>query len=461
MLCQSENKKMTKLHPTIAELQHSYRTGQETVRNWLAVTASNIADSEGEGRRVFIRTMIQDCVQVAVDQDKVSKEGTKLKPLHGIIVSIKDLFDIEGQVTTSGSMVLAKEPPAHQDCEVVSQIREAGGVIIGRTNMTEFAYSGLGINPHYGTPLNPHERTQKRIPGGSTSGGAISVADGMADVAIGTDTGGSCRIPAAFCGLVGFKPSEGRYSKQGVLPLSKTMDSVGTIARSVDCCDRVDQVLSSDQIMVAAPQSLKDLKIGVLKNIVNDGAEAQVLKALTKVENILKSSGAILQDRTSAAADQAIAIEGQPKIVSHEAYHQFKHLLETDRIKEFDQRVCSRMLRGKNVTSDVYQGTLAKRQELIGQWHQEFSKDDVWIMPTVAVVAPLLDPLLASDELYFANNALVLRNTGLFNFLDGCAISLPCQQPGELPVGVMLVMPKGRDRKLLAVAKLIESALKS
>lgn len=448
---------MTTSNSTIAELEKKYRTGQETVQKRLALVTSKITDAQGEGRRVFLRTMLQDCVQTAIDQDRLIQDKKPLKPLHGVVVSIKDLFDIEGQVTTSGSKVLAKEEPAHQDSLVVKQLKDAGALIIGRTNMTEFAYSGLGINPHYGTPLNPFERHLKRIPGGSTSGGAISVADGMADVAIGTDTGGSCRIPAAFCDLVGFKPSEGRYSKQGVLPLSPTLDSIGTLARSVDCCERIDQILAESSLDPKI-EFLQGLKVGVLSNVVNDGAEPVVLEAIKNVTELLKKTGAIVNQRVSNAVNESVALEGQPKIVSHEAYQQFKGLLET-RIDEFDQRVSSRILRGKNVSNEVFQDTLAKRQEIIRRWHQEIAHDDVWIMPTVAITAPLLDELIASDDVYFAKNALVLRNTGLFNFLDACAISLPCHQPGQLPIGVMLVMPKGQDLKLLAVAKLFEQMI--
>ena len=249
------------------------------------------------------------------------------------------------------------------------------------------------------------------------------------------------------------------HAKQGVLPLSPTLDSVGTIARSVDCCQRIDAILAApSQTSDVKVESLQGLKVGILSNVVNDGAEPSVMRAMENVAKLLQEAGAIINQRVSDAVNESVTLEGQPKIVSHEAYQQFKALLET-RIDEFDQRVSSRILRGKNVSNEVYKETLAKRQEIIAKWHQEFSQDDLWIMPTVAIVAPLLDELIATDDVYFAKNALVLRNTGLFNFLDACAISLPCHRAGELPVGIMLVMPKKHDRKLLAVARLFEQMI--
>src|SRR5436305_7181670 len=181
----------------------------------------------------------------------------------GIPVSIKDLFDIKGQVTRAGSRALDDSPPAEADAPVVARLRRAGFVVIGRTNMTEFAYSGIGINPHFGTPKGIWQRGAGHVPGGSSSGGAVSVADGMAHAALGTDTGGSCRIPAAWNGIVGFKPTQRRVPLDGAVPLSTTLDSIGPIARTVKCCAVLDAVLADDPLAALQPRPIKRMRLAV------------------------------------------------------------------------------------------------------------------------------------------------------------------------------------------------------
>ncbi len=444
---------------TIAQIQSEIKQGSYSVTQAVQDALQRIHDPEGQGKSTFISTDDQLALDIAKQQDHQKGQANAIGfgPLVGVTVSIKDLFDVEGQVTASGSVVLRQDPPALRDAEVVSLLREAGAIPVGRTTMTEFAYSGLGLNPHYGTPLNPFEREVGRIPGGSTSGGVISVTDGMATIAMGSDTGGSCRIPAALCGVVGFKSTAARYSQEGVLPLSRSLDSVGFIAPSVSCCVAVDQVLAKEDYWQKEISVKTPLQVGVLQNVVQEGLDEDVKNNFERVIEILKLQGVAMRSIQSPVIDRIIEIQGQPRIVSAEAYAQFEQTLQT-KSEQMDPRIASRIIKGKDVSSAIYIRTLYERQTLIKRWHQEFLDDTVWIMPTVPMIAPRMSDLVVDDE-YFRINGLMLRNPGLFNFLDACAISIPNHLLGHAPTGLMLVAPGGHDQQLLAIAQIIEQYL--
>jgi len=442
---------------SIREIQRRIGSHEISTKEYVTKCIGNIKNVTGEGGKAFLVINEVQSLAVAEAQDKLIEKGVKLGPLAGVTVSIKDLFDVVGQVTASGSKVLRKSAPATEDSGVVDRIRRAGGIVIGRTNMTEFAYSGLGLNPHFGTPLNPFDRRSRRIPGGSTSGGAVSVVDQMATIAIGSDTGGSCRIPAALCGVVGFKSTANRYPMDGVLPLSRSLDSVGMLATTVECCQIMDEVLSGGAIKKYPLVPLSRLKIGVLENVVLEGMDKDVKRNYLAAIEKLEKAGASLRVIISDVVNKIIEIQGQPHIVSAEANSEFENIL-TSMGDGVDPRVSTRIARGKDVTSAAYIKTLHERQSLIKAWRREFSNDDFWIMPTVPVIAPLLSELTSDDE-YFRINGLMLRNPGLINFLDGCAISLPNHFPGEAPTGVMLVSPGGTDENLLRYSLSIEQIL--
>ena len=233
-----------------------------SARDRLEQALSRIADPKGEGRRACLTVYAETARSAADAADARARTGTSLGPLDGTIISIKDLFDVAGEVTRAGSKVLLAEGKvAMADAPAVARLRAAGGVIVAKTNMTEFAFSGVGLNPHFGTPGNPHNR--RRIPGGSTSGGAVAVADGMCEIAIGSDTGGSTRIPAALCGIVGWKPSKQRVPTEGAFPLSTTLDSIGPMARTVADCARADAVMAGEAWRELEPVNLQGLRIGI------------------------------------------------------------------------------------------------------------------------------------------------------------------------------------------------------
>lgn len=415
-----------------------------------------IASPAGQGRQVFTRVYPDAARLAAETADAMSRAGVELPALAGVPVSVKDLFDVLGESTTAGSVVLKQAPVAKADAEVVRRLREAGAAIVGKTNMTEFAFSGLGLNPHYGTPLNTWDRSARRIPGGSSSGAAISITDGMADAAVGTDTGGSCRIPAALNGIVGFKPSAQTVPTAGALPLSSSYDSIGPLAKSVAMCARVFGVLSNTPVAVR-PTQPEQLKLGVVRNYVLEQMDSAVGKAFEAALTRLSKAGATLVDVSLAALDELPALFVNGGLVAAEAYEWHQQLLES-RASEYDPRVAVRIRRGATLTAADYIRTQKLRRTLISQWSSEISRFDAILMPTVPVIAPRLQDL-EDDAVYGQINLLMLRNPTIVNALDGCAISIPCHEVGDAPVGLMIACRNGEDSKLLDVAAALEHVL--
>jgi len=430
-------------------------TGKVKSRALVESCLDAIADSCGEGRRTFLYV---DSESARAAADAVDRSSTPRGALAGLPISIKDLLDIEGQRTLAGSKLLASSAPKSHDAVVVQRLRDAGAILMGRTNMTEFAFSALGINPHYGTPLNPYDRATGRIPGGSSSGAAVSVTDGMSHAAIGSDTGGSVRIPAALCGLVGFKPTARRISTVGAFALSTTLDSLGPLAPTVACCALLDATLAGDSQQPLAPCNLHGLQLGVLQGYVLDQLEAPVADAFTAALSLLSAKGATLTDVHYPSLDTIPVINRAGGFVAAESYAIHRHLIETHSA-EYDPRVLSRILRGAQQSAADYIDLLQARQQCIAAAEKSFSAFDAILLPTLPCIAPPLAPLVASDQKYMETNAFILRNPSLFNFLDGCALSIPCHRPGEAPVGLMVAGLAANDRQILSIGAAIESAL--
>ena len=416
--------------------------------------------TQGEGPRVFTRVFREQALAEARASDMLRAAGLSRSPLEGLPISVKDLFDIAGYPTLSGSKLLASAAPATQTAEVVQRLRHAGAVIVGTTNMTEFAYSGLGLNPHYGTPRNPWQREVDggRIPGGSSSGAAISVTDGMALAAIGSDTGGSVRIPSALCGLTGFKPTARRVSMQGVLPLSTNLDSIGPLAPSVRCCAALDAVLSGESHGELRAASLQGLRLLAPTNVVLDGMDNDVAAAWQYALSRLSAAGVQITEAAVPPFSELAQINAKGGFTAAEAWTWHRHYL-AERLAEYDPRVGTRILRGKDISAADYIELLARRRQWIAQVEAQMADYDLMLMPTVPVIAPKIATLQASDEAYFTANGLMLRNPTLINFLDGCAVSLPCHRAGEAPVGLSLAGTAGQDQRLLSVALAVENLL--
>ncbi len=412
-----------------------------------------IREPNGQGERAFLKVYAAESLSDARRYDEWQSQARALPPYAGIPVSIKDLFDVKGDATPSGSTFLRNAAPAESDAAAVSRLREAGFIPIGRTNMTEFAFSGLGLNPHFGTPLSPYDRANARISGGSTSGGAVSVADGMATVALGTDTGGSCRIPAALCGLVGFKPTASRILMDGVAPLSPSQDSVGSIGRSVACVAAVDAVLSKQKLMLEAAD-IAGARLGLPMQYVTDDMDGPTQTAFSRILTLLSDKGVVIVDVPIPELSEIPNINAKGGFPAVEAYKFHSAWIDVH-AEEYDQRVLTRILRGKQQTEQDYAALKETRKRLITAVAERTRNVDALIMPTVPLVAPLLKTLEDDDE-FTRINLLMLRNPTVVNMLDRCAISLPCHLQGEAPVGFSLVGDHNQDQQLLLLAFNIE-----
>lgn len=444
--------------PTLHQLSHALAEGRTTSRSLAEACLARIEDPRGEGMRTFVHVDADQVRKTADSLDGMRGARARLSRFNGIPISIKDLFDVEGEVTKAGSKVLADAAPAVTDATVVDRLRRAGFLIIGRTNMTEFAYSGLGINPHYGTPANPWQRETPRVPGGSSSGAGISVADGMAHAALGTDTGGSCRIPAAFTGIVGFKPTARLIPQAGIVPLSASLDVAGPLARSVRCCASLHAILAGQEQFAVPELDITGLRLGVPQTLVLDNLEDPVAQAFERAMTELSQAGAKLVDVSFSCFGRIPRINHKGGLVAMEAYAWHRELIATKGAL-YDPQVIRRILKGAECSAIDYIDAVAARRALIKEADAAFESFDVLMLPTAAITPPRI-AALASDEAYARVNILSLRNTSAINMIDGCAISLPIHRSGEAPVGLMLACRGGEDRRLLTLAAAVESVVR-
>jgi aspartyl-tRNA(Asn)/glutamyl-tRNA(Gln) amidotransferase subunit A len=414
-------------------------------------------DQTGEGRRVFTE-LFADTAKEAADVANERLRSGGERGLEGVPISVKDLFDVCGSITQAGSRAMPEAAQASADADAVARLRAAGAVIVGKTNMTEFAYSGVGLNPHFGTPLNPYDRETRRIPGGSSSGAAVSVSDHMAFAALGTDTGGSIRIPAALCGLVGWKPTASRVSLIGVLPLSPTLDSVGPIAQDVAGCELIDSILTGRPIRSGAnSQPLAGVRLGLPAQLFSEDTDGAVAGAIERALSSLSRAGARIVELPLPEIANVPAGGAAPVIVASEAYAWHRGNLAKHG-ECYDQRVRSRLERGAAYSAWEYLDALNCRASSIAAAKNGLQGLDGWLMPTVPVTAP---PLASCerDEDFTRINKLLLRNPSIVNFLNGCAISLPCHRPGEAPVGLTLAGLANADAQILGLASAMEQIL--
>lgn len=422
-----------------------------------------IADPTGEGARTFTHVLAERALRLAQVSDTLRAAALQRSPLEGMPVSVKDLFDVTGLPTTAGSIVLRNAPAATQDSGVVQRLLAGGAVLVGKTNMTEFAYSGLGLNPHYGTPANPWMRQERRIPGGSSSGAAIAIADGMCLASVGSDTGGSARIPAALCGITGFKPTARRMPATGLVPLSISLDAVGVLAVDVAGCTAMDAVLagppgSVDHTLVSPRRRhLKQARFAVPTTLVQDGMDADVATAYQCALQRLSAAGAQLIELPVPEFSELAGINAAGGFSAAEAWAWHAELI-AQHGAGYDPRVLSRILRGRDFTARAYLDLVAQRADWQRRVLARLGDFDGWLMPTVPLVAPRIASLEADEALYFTVNGAMLRNPSIVNFMDGCAISLPCHQPGGAPVGLSLAGPPMHDDAILGWAAAMETA---
>lgn len=416
-----------------------------------------------EAASVFTALLADDALAAAREADRQTAQGTPLGPLAGLPVSVKDLYDVAGRTTMAGSVLRHGAPPATADATAVARLRDAGAALIGLTTMSEFAFSGVGINPHQGTPHNPATRAAgdpvPRIPGGSSSGAAVSVALGLAVAGLGSDTGGSIRVPAALCGLVGFKNTQSRTPLSGAFPLSFTLDTVCAMTRCVADALRVDGVLSAAPLAVE-PRGVAGLRLALPQTLVLDALEPAVARDFERALSRLSAAGAAIVPLPLHELSEIASINVPGGLSAIEAWTIHRDTMRTQRDR-FDPRVAMRIALGEGVLAADYITILQRRRDWIGRVGQRLRGFDALVCPTVPIVAPPIDALVASDEAFFKTNGLLLRNTFAINFLDGCAFTLPCQAPGTMPTGLMLAAPGGHDAALAAVALAVEAALQA
>ncbi len=444
--------------PTLATLANDLDSGRTTSRRLVEECLARIADPAGEGRRVFTHVDKNAALTTADAMDGLRKANAAPSRYAGIPISIKDLFDIKGQVTRAGSRALDDSPAAEHDAATVARLRQAGFVLIGRTNMTEFAYSGIGINPHFGTPKGAWNRAEGHVPGGSSSGAAVSVLDGMAHGALGTDTGGSCRIPAAYNGIVGYKPTQRRVPLDGSVPLSFTLDSIGPLARSVGCCAVLDAVLANEPIVAPSPRPVRSMRLAVPTTIALDDLDAAVAQTFERALKSLASHGAIVERIEMAEFHDIGPMNAKGGFAASESYAWHRYLIES-KGAVYDPRVSVRILRGEAQSAADYIDLLNERRSLIARVNGRLAPYDALVLPTTANTPPKIADL-ADDKAFTAANLRSLRNCTVINMIDGCAISLPAHREGEVPVGLMLAGVGGSDRRIFELAAGMEAVIR-
>jgi len=442
---------------TVAALASALRAGKTSSRELVEQALARIADPAGEGARAFMKVYAESARADADHSDRLRKAGVARSLVDGLPVSVKDLFDVAGDVTRAGSKVLADAAPAAADAPAIAKLRAAGAVIVGRSNMVEFAFGAVGTNPHYGTPKNPWDRKTGRVPGGSSSGAAVSVADGMAVMGLGTDTRGSIRQPAALCGIAGFKPTARRVSRKGAFPLSFTLDSVGPLANTIGCCATYDAILAGEPEDVLREQPARGLRLLLPRSSALEDLDPEVAKAFEAALAALSRAGAVIEERKVPAFDRQAEYFRNGGFAAAEAFAIHRRLL--DRAGEYDPRVAKRVALGKDIAGWELVELGLMREAYMAEIGALMAPFDAFLAPTSPCVAPAIDEASASDEAYFRWNGRILRNTGLVNFLDGCAATLPCQAKGAAPVGLMVSGVAMTDRHLLATAKAIEGVL--
>lgn len=438
--------------PDLLTTRHLLRTGQTDPQAEIerAIDAAQSASCQ----HVFLERMFGEARAMASSPD------IREKPLAGLAVSIKDLFDVAGQTTRAGSIALGDAPPAKRDGVAVDRLRRAGAAFIGRTNMVEFAFSGVGVNPHFGTPANACASDVPRIPGGSSSGAAISVATGAAFAGLGSDTGGSIRIPAALNGIVGFKSTARLVPTDGALPLSTTLDTICALTRSVQDTIFVHELLAQRRV-TRSPAPLSAYRLGVPNTLMLDGLDPTVSRAWQRTLTTLRNAGARIDELALSEINDLQQIQATGGFSAAESYAWHHHLLE-HKTRLYDPRVAARIQRGATMSACDYIELQGARGRWIKRMDAAMRGFDAFLSPTVPMVAPPIEdvaPGSERDDAFFRVNALLLRNTSVINMLDGCAVSLPCHAPDELPVGLMVWAGAMRDDPVLNIAIQIETLL--
>ena len=440
---------------TIDGLNAALALGRTSCAEIVETALARAKTAAGEGKRIFRALRVDAARGEGVEEDLLRASDMSGSPLAGLPISIKDNIDIAGEATRAGCKLLDDAPPAASDAAVVARLKAAGAVIVGRTNMSELAFSGLGYNRFYGTPANPWDRATQRIPGGSSSGAAISVTDGMAVAAVGTDTGGSVRIPAALTGLAGFKPTQARVPRDGVLPLSSLLDTVGPLARTLADCALVDGILADDPTPLATLD--RPFRLCTADDFMLSDADETVLSAYEKVTSILRSTGTSTEALPAGMFKEVPQYVARGSFSSEEAWARFGGRIEA-RPADIDPRIAERISRGRSISAHDHAANVAALAAMKERFERAMAPYDALIAPTVPIVAPPIADM-EDDDKFRRANALILRKPMGANLLDAPSLTIPCHEPGTAPVGLMLIGPRLSDRRLLAIGLAIEQLM--
>jgi aspartyl-tRNA(Asn)/glutamyl-tRNA(Gln) amidotransferase subunit A len=440
---------------TAAGIALAYRSGEAGPVEVTECLLERIARAKGEN--VFITVTAERARAEAKEAEARYRSSTPLSPLDGVPIAWKDIFDVAGTRTTAGSKLFADSAVKQADMPVVANVKAAGMVTVGKLNMTELAYSGLGLNPHFGTPLNPNDRATPRSPGGSSSGSGVAVAGRLVPCALGSDTGGSVRIPSAFNGVVGYKTSTGRIDKTGLVPLARTYDTIGPLARSVEDCILLDMLLRGAVASPVRRADLKSLSLLAPTNVVLDEIEPAVLENYERSLAVLAGQGVTVRRERVEALDRVIAMTARHgSLIAAEAYTEYGDIADSEKAALVDRRVIARMMGGKKMSACDVISIQRGRQQFIAMLNAQLG-DALLVMPTTVITAPEVAPLDADDELFHKVNMRALRNTTAGNVLDLCAVALPNGRDGKgLPTSILCSAARGDDERLLGYALALE-----
>ena len=437
---------------TIDALNNEIATGRTSCEEVVGAALARASSTAGEGGNAFRSVRKGAALKESAAQDVLRATRMSMSPLAGLPISIKDNIDFAGEPTRGGCKLLDGAPPARKHATAVERLLAAGAVIIGRTNMSELAFSGIGYNRFTGTPANPFERDVRRIPGGSSSGAAVSVTDRMAIAAIGTDTGGSVRIPAALTGIVGFKPTQARIPRDGVLPLSTLLDCIGPLAQTVADCALLDSVLAADPAPLE--RFMGRLRLCTADDFMLADADDAVRTVYQSAKTILLRSGAEITGLPNGSFWEMDAYGNHGSFSSAEAWERFGALVEV-RPHDIDARIAERIVRGRTISAADWIQNLRARAAMIARFEAQMQNFDALIAPATPIIAPPIADM-EDDDKFRCANVLILRNPMVANLLDAPSLSLPCHQPGTAPVGLMLIGPRLSDRRLLSIGVTIE-----
>ena len=445
---------------TGAGIALAYRSGETTPTELVECLIARIESARADN--IFITVTTDRARAEAKTSTERYRAGRPLSALDGVPIAWKDLIDIAGAPTTAGSKYFGGGPVKTADVACAANAAAFGMVTMGKLNMTEMAYSGLGLNPHYGTPINPNDRRTPRSPGGSSSGSGAAVAAKLVPCAIGTDTGGSVRIPSAFNGVVGYKSSCGRIDATGLFPLARTYDTIGPLARSVEDCILLDRALRGAITAEVLRSELQELTLLFPTNVVMTDAQPAVAANFERSLDALARAGVSIRHERIDVLDEIIEMNARHgTLTAAEAYCEYHELVDSENIKQIDRRVVKRIMDGKRMTAfdllSIQRGRLSMIPKLIRQL-----RGALLVMPTSPITAPEVAPLEKSDEVFHRVNLLTLKNTMLGNILDLCAIAMPngVDQDG-MPTSILFSTPHGEDERLLSAALEFERIIAS